>query len=72
MRIFRFIEKNEDFIKVPLPRSLKGKFVQITIEERAPEDGVAISLADNEQLKQKEDELILLDKLRNQLDVWDI
>jgi hypothetical protein len=72
MRIFRFTDKNEDFIRVPLPRSLKGKFIEISINEKAPDEGAVIESSDNRRLKEKEDELMILDKLRNQLEVWDI
>ena len=72
MRIFRFTERDEDFIKIPLPRSLKGKYIEISINEKAPEEGAVMLPSDNQMLKEKEDELILLDKLRNQLEVWDI
>ncbi|HAE13253.1 MAG: hypothetical protein H6548_06525 [Chitinophagales bacterium] len=72
MRLFQFIHREEDSLQISIPENLRGKYVRITVEECAPEDGEPISDLENSGLKQKEEALLLLDKLRNQLDVWDI
>lgn len=72
MRLFHFIRNDEETLQIRVPQHLKGKHIQITLEECAPEDSQFLDPSDHDGLKQKEEALLLLDKLRNQIDVWDI
>lgn len=72
MRLFHYICKEEEELVIPIPLHLRGKYVRITFEECAPEDGSPLNEHENTGLKQKEEAMLLLDKLRNQLEVWDM
>jgi hypothetical protein len=62
----------EEHIVITVPKELRGKFVEIEIHE-TPVNAERNPFNDNpEQAAQKEIELQMLDKMRNQLSVWDI
>jgi len=71
-RIFQFVKKEQEFIHIPLPPSLRGRLVEIVIQEKAPEPGTELDENAEKQLEHQAEELRALDKLRNQLTGWDM
>ena len=47
MRLFQFIHREEDSLQISIPENSRGKYVRITVEECAPEDGEPISDLEN-------------------------
>ena len=70
-KFFQFIKPEQDTISVEVPKNLKGKLVEITIQEKAPDPDTHLDESDEQKMAQKEAELKLLDKVRNQMNVWD-
>ncbi len=71
-KLFQFIKADQDIIHIEVPKDLRGKLVQITLQEKAPDPDTHLDLSDEETMAHKEAELKLMDKVRNQLNVWDI
>lgn len=70
VKLVRFIRTDEDTIMLNVPANLKGKFVEIDIMETNTEE--IISDGEESLSRNSEVELQMLDKMRNQLNVWDI
>ncbi|MFN0276803.1 MAG: hypothetical protein ACKVPJ_13735 [Chitinophagales bacterium] len=68
IQVSRFIKPEEEHILVQVPKELRGKFVEIVFQEKV----TGHSAADREKLALNEIELQMMDKVRNQLNVWDI
>ncbi len=68
---FLLIRPDQDVLQIEVPKNLKGKLVEIIIQEKAPDPDVVLDEKDEQIMAQKEEELKILDKLRNQLNVWD-
>ena len=71
-KFFQFIKSEQEYIHIEIPKDLKGKLVEITIQEKAPDPDTHLDKTDEETMAQKEAELKMMDKVRNQLNVWDI
>lgn len=71
-RLFRFIRQEEDYIVIKVPKEIRGKLVEILISEKAPDDDTVISPDENSLMETKEAELKVLDKIRNQINFWDM
>ncbi len=55
-----------------IPKALKGKYIEITISERNAEEASNLNNEDFPVMMGKEIEMQMLDKVRNQLSVWDM
>lgn len=71
-KTFQFVNAEQEFIYIPVPKNLKGKLVEIVMQEKAPDPDTHLNASETQQMASKEAELQLLDKVRNQLNVWDI
>lgn len=71
-KIFRFVRTDEEYIVLKVPASLKGKLAEIIISEKAPDSDTIISADESLQMEQKQNELQLMDKIRNQINFWDM
>ena len=71
-KIFQFIKAEQDIIHIEVPKHLRGKLVEITLQEKAPDPDTHLNESDEEKMAHKEAELKMMDKVRNQLNVWDI
>jgi len=71
-KFFQFIRAEQEFIHVEVPKHLRGKLVEIIVQEKAPDPDTRLDADDEEQMAQKQAELKLMDDMRNQLQVWDI
>ncbi len=71
-KFFQFIKSEQEYIHIEIPKDLKGKLVEIIIQEKAPDPDTHLDKTDEETMAQKEAELKMMDKVRNQLNVWDI
>ncbi len=72
IRLFRFVRPQEDFVVIKVPAEVKGKLVEIIINEKAPDKDTAINAEDALLMDTKEDELKVMDKIRNQIPFWDM
>ncbi len=71
-RFFQFVRAEQETIHIEVPKHLKGKLVEIIIQEKAPDPDTKLHPDEEEQMAQKQAELKLMDDMRNQLNVWDI
>ncbi|MBK6731675.1 MAG: hypothetical protein IPG60_12220 [Bacteroidetes bacterium] len=72
IRLFRFVRPQEDFVVIKVPSEIKGKLVEIIITEKAPDNDTVINAEDTLMMETKEDELKVMDKIRNQINFWDM
>ncbi|MEZ5014462.1 MAG: hypothetical protein R2794_09235 [Chitinophagales bacterium] len=72
IKTFQFIQSEQEYIHIEVPVGLRGKLVEIVIQEKAPDPDTHLDSTDEEKMERKEAELQLMDKLRNQLNNWDI
>ncbi|HET8964424.1 MAG TPA: hypothetical protein VFM99_11020 [Chitinophagales bacterium] len=72
IRLFRFVRPQEDFVVIKVPSEIKGKLVEIIITEKAPDKDTVINAEDTLMMETKEDELKVMDKIRNQINFWDM
>lgn len=72
IRLFRFVRPQEDFVVIKVPSDMKGKLVEIIIAEKAPDKDTVINAEDTLMMETKEDELKVMDKIRNQINFWDM
>jgi len=70
-KFFQFIKAEQDSIHIDVPKDLKGKLVEIIIQEKAPDPDTHLDKNDAEKMAMKEAELKMMDSVRNQLNVWD-
>lgn len=71
-KFFQFIKIDQESIQIDVPKDLKGKLVEIIIQEKAPDPDTHLDKNDEEKMALKEAELKMMDSVRNQLNVWDI
>lgn len=71
-RFFQFVRPEQEVIQVEVPKHLKGKLVEIILQEKAPDPDTQLNPDEEQQMAQKQAELKLMDDMRNQLNVWDI
>ena len=71
-KFFQFIRSEQETIHIEVPKHLKGKLVEIIIQEKAPDPDTKLDPESEEQMAQKQAELKLMDDMRNQLNVWDM
>ncbi|MBC8047898.1 MAG: hypothetical protein H7Y00_13960 [Fimbriimonadaceae bacterium] len=71
-RQLRFIKPDEETMLLSIPVELKGKLIEISIAEKR--DDVDVLLEDDSSVLMINEkiEMQMLDKMRNQLYVWDI
>lgn len=69
--ISRFIRPDDENIIIQIPKELRGKFVEIELVENNGKVS-SVSAAEKKETAHAELELQMLDKMRNQLSVWDI
>ncbi len=71
-RIFQFVKKEQEYLHVAIPKQLRGKLVEIVVQEKAPDPDLKLEASEEQELEQKAKELQAIDQLRNQLNGWDI
>ncbi len=71
-KFFQFVRSEQEFIQIEVPKHLKGKLVEIILQEKAPDPDTQLDADEEAQMAQKQAELKLMDDMRNQLNVWDI
>jgi len=71
-RVFQFLKKEQEFIHISVPKHLRGKLVEIVIQEKAPDADTKLDETEEEQLANKAAELRMIDNVRNQLKGWDM
>ena len=72
LRIFRFIRPQEDYLVIKVPKEIQGKLVEIIVTEKAPDNDAVINEEDNAMMETKQAELKVMDKIRNQINFWDM
>jgi len=70
-KFFQFVRAKQEFLHIEVPKHLKGKLVEIILQEKAPDPDTQLAPDEEQQMAQKEAELKMLDDMRNQLNVWD-
>ncbi len=71
-KFFRFVRPEQEIIEIEVPKHLKGKLVEIIIQEKAPDPDTQLAADEEQQMAQKQAELKLMDDMRSQMNVWDM
>lgn len=71
-KLLKFVKPGEETVLLHIPQSMKGKLIEITMAEKAPDDDTDLDPESSEHMAHKEIELQIIDKMQSQLSVWDI
>ncbi len=72
IKLIKTVKTVQELTSVSISGSLKGRFIEVNMKEKKTDLDSGLNKYSKEELANHEAELQMLDKMRNQLLVWDM